>query len=46
MRRRVVRRTAVNPAWEQGQAMPFFPGKAEHTLVFQSPGWVPVSDRR
>lgn len=26
------------PAWEQGQATPFLPGKAEHTLVFQSPG--------
>ncbi|MFI4920830.1 MAG: penicillin acylase family protein [Gammaproteobacteria bacterium] len=25
-------------AWEQGEATPFLPGKAEHTLVFQSPG--------
>ena len=26
------------PAWERGDASPFLPGKAEHTLVFHSPG--------
>jgi penicillin amidase len=26
------------PAWETGEATPFLPGAAQHTLVFQSPG--------
>ena len=26
------------PAWEKGEATPFLPGAAQHTLVFQSPG--------
>ena len=26
------------PTWEQGEATPFLPGTAQHTLVFHSPG--------